>query len=220
MMSSPDDGSGEPMSAERRRLVLFCTIPLAVFTVASFIGSAFMPYFLARAPLALVALSPLFRHFVLVAPSVDPLFLYLVGVPRHFASDPFMYLLGREFGTAALEWVDQNSPLAGRLARLLERLFGKIGFLALVVSPDIIVSALAGVARIPFWLFVAANIAGTFLTIAVARYFGAAFESPIRAMVAFFSAHLLVVTVVSVVSIVAINWFYRKREPDTNADGS
>jgi membrane protein DedA with SNARE-associated domain len=198
--------------ARRKRALLYAS-PVAAVMIAGFVGTAFMPYLLAKAPLALVALSPLFRHVVLVSRVVDAVPLFAVAVPRHFAPDIFVYLLGREFGKAALEWVEANSPSSGKFVRLLERLFAKAGVLVLLVSPDLIVSTLAGIARLPPALFVVANVAGTVGMVAVARYFGDVFDGPIRAMLAFFQAHLALVTAGSVLLVVVLNWYLKRREP-------
>jgi membrane protein DedA with SNARE-associated domain len=193
----------------RGRLVLYVA-PLAAFTVVSTIGAAFMPYFLARMPLVLIAMSPLFRHMVLVAPSVDSFSLFAVAVPRHFAPDPFMYFLGRDYGPAAIEWVENNSPFAGRFVRTLEKIFAKIGVFALLVSPDLLVSTLAGAARVPFPLFLAFNLAGTFATVWVAEFFGDALTREIGMVTAFFKGHLALVTAVSVLLIIGLNWWSRR----------
>jgi membrane protein DedA with SNARE-associated domain len=207
---SPGD-AGEAYARRKRALVYGA--PVAAVAVAGLVGTAFMPYLLARAPLVLVALSPIFRHLVLVSRVVEAAPLFAVAVPRHFAPDVFVYLLGREFGRAALEWVEANSPSSGKLVRLLERLFSKAGVLVVLVSPDLIVSTLAGIARLPLPLFIVANIAGTIGMVAVARYFGDVFDGPIRAILAFFQAHLALVTVASVLLVVALNWYLKKREP-------
>jgi membrane protein DedA with SNARE-associated domain len=195
---------------KRRARLLYCSIPLAIFTVASTIGAMFMPYFLARKPLLLVALSPLFRHLVLVAPSVDAWSLFVVAVPRHFAVDPFVYTMGRDYGPVAVEWMEANSPGVGRLVRGLEQLFAKVGPVALIVSPDVLVSTLAGAARVPFPIFVVMNLVGTVLNVAVARWFGNALEVQIHAIVAFFQSHLVAVTLASVILVVAFNAWSRR----------
>lgn len=203
----------------RRAHPLVLAVPLGIMTVASLIGSAFMPYLLARAPLVLVLLSPLFRHLVLVAPSVDAASLFAVAVPRHFLPDPFVYFLGRDYGPAAVQWAEANSPLLGRWVRWLERLFNKVGPVALLVSPDVIVSTLAGAARVPFPLFVVMNLVGTIGTVTVARWFGSALDRPIHAMVVFFQAHLAAVTLASVALVAALNWYSQRKTPQPE-DGS
>jgi membrane protein DedA with SNARE-associated domain len=215
MNDTEQSGASLEADAIRRRRTILFGVPVGAFYAASFIGVAFMPYFLAKAPLVLVLLSPVFRHLVLVSRSVDALSLFAVGVPRHFAPDIFAFLLGREFGVAALEWVEANSAASGRFARFIEKMFGKFGFLVLLVSPDPVVSTLAGVVRIPLPVFVAANIAGTIGTIAVARYFGDVLDAPIRALVAFFQQHLVVVTIASVVLVILVNRLSRKAAEST-----
>jgi membrane protein DedA with SNARE-associated domain len=209
--ASPEVASDLAPPAARRGHMLVYAIPLGLMTVANLIGSAFMPYLLTHAPLVLVGLSPLFRHIVLVAPSVDAKSLFAVVVVRHFAPDPFMYFLGREYGPLGLAWAEANSPVVGKVARTLERLFAKVGPVALLVSPDVIVSTLAGAARVPFPVFVVVNVAGTVLTVVVARWFGDAFDRPIHVLMAFFQAHLVVVTVASVLVVVSLNWLSRNQ---------
>lgn len=204
--------------ARRMRTLLYAA-PVALISASSFVGAAFMPFFLSRAPLALVALSPLFRHLVLVSRTVDPALLFAIAVPRHFAPDIFVYFLGREYGIAALEWVEANSPASGKFARLVERLFARFGVLLLLVSPDLIVSTLAGIARLPLAVFVLGNLAGTIAMVAVAKYFGDVFDAPIRTVLAFFQAHLFAVTAVSVLLVLVLNWYSRSAKP-TNDPGS
>jgi membrane protein DedA with SNARE-associated domain len=205
--------------ARRGVRLIYCAVPLAIFTVSSTVGAMFMPYLLAKKPLLLVLLSPLFRHLVLAAPSLSAASLFAVAVPRHFAVDPFVYLLGRDYGPVAIEWVEANSPGVGKLVRSLERLFGKVGAVALLVSPDVVVSTLAGAARVPFPLFVVMNLVGTVATVTVARWFGNALESQIHTLVAFFQAHLFVVTAASVLLIVIFNAWPRRKTHVGEASG-
>jgi membrane protein DedA with SNARE-associated domain len=202
----------EPPDA-RRRLLLWCVVPLSIMSIGSLIGTAFMPYLLARRPLVLVALSPLFRHLVLAAPRVDAAAFFAVAVPRHFLPDPFVYLLGREYGHLAFEWAGGNATRSGKLVRTMERAFAKVGPFALLVSPDVIVSTLAGAAKVPIPLFVVFNIAGTFGTVFVARWFGDAFGEGIAKVVRFFEANLVTVTLVSFLLVIAFNWYSRRRTP-------
>jgi membrane protein DedA with SNARE-associated domain len=208
--STPLKGTEE----QRRARLIYCAVPLAIFTVSSTVGAMFMPYLLARKPLLLVALSPLFRHLVLAAPSLNAVSLFAVAVPRHFVVDPFVYLLGRDYGPIAVEWIETNSPGVGKLVRALERLFGKIGPVALLVSPDVVVSTLAGAARVPFPLFVVMNLVGTVATVTVARWFGNALEVQIHAIVVFFQGHLVAVTAASVLMVLAFNAWSRRKPPE------
>jgi membrane protein DedA with SNARE-associated domain len=202
--------ASDPLEARRARILWWCAIPIGVTTIVNLIGTAASPYLLARHPLTLIGCSPLFRHLVVVAPRVDLVSFFAVAVPRHFLPDPFFYMLGREYGHVAMEWADGNSPFTGRIVRALERVVGKLGPVALLLSPDVIVSTLVGVARVPFPLFVLFNIAGTFGTVFVARWFGDLLEKQIDTMVRFFEGHLALVTVVSLLLVVLFNWYARR----------
>jgi len=198
--------------APPRTRVTICLAALGAFTLASTIGVAFFPYLLANNPLLLVGLSPLFRHVVVVSPIVPAASLFAVVVPRHFAVDPFVYFLGRDYGPAAILWIERNSPGIGRFVRTLERLFARIGPIAVMFSPEVVVSTLAGAARVPFPLFVVMNVVGTIGTVIVARWFGTALESQIQVLVAFVRAHVVSTTVASVLLAVLFNaWSGRKR---------
>ncbi|HVU04640.1 MAG TPA: hypothetical protein VHE30_22955 [Polyangiaceae bacterium] len=209
----------EDESRARARLALYLT-PLALATIAGTIGVMFMPWFLTNRPLTLIALSPLFRHFVLVSPSVAAAPLFAIGVPRHFAVDPFVYLLGRDYGPAAVMWVETNSPGLGRLVRALERLFAKVGPLALLVSPDIVVSTLAGAARVSFPVFVVMNLLGTVANIVVARLFGTVLEAEITAFTTWIRAHVVVATAISVALFLAFNAWSKRKGDDTGREAT
>ncbi len=214
-----ESGPGVPLDEPRSGRILVYAIPLGLMTVGNLVGSAFMPYLLAHAPLVLVGLSPVFRHIVLVAPYVHAPSLFAVVVPRHFAPDPFMYFLGREYGPLGLEWAEKNSPGVGKTARLLERVFAKVGPVALLLSPDVLMSTLAGAARVRFPMFVVVNIVGTVLTVVVARWFGDVFDRPIRALVSFFEGHMVAATVLSIAVVVVLNWYSQRASGSDDKHG-
>ena len=193
----------------RDRLLRY-SVPVGIFVVAGLVGTAGWSYFLTRSPLTLVALSPVFRHLVMVSPNVDTWALFAVGVPRHFAPDPFVYFLGRDYGPAAIEWVESNNPSAARMMRALEKLFAKVGPFALLFYPDLLVSTLAGAAKVPLPVFVVFNLLGTIGTVAVAKFFGIWLTEEIAVLMAFLQRNLLAVTVASVILVLFINWWTRR----------
>jgi membrane protein DedA with SNARE-associated domain len=200
-----------PPAGRAPRPILHYAVPLGVITVGGMIGVAFWSVLLAKAPLALIALSPLFRHLVLVSPSVDALSLFAVGVPRHFLPDPIVYFMGRDYGPVAIQWMEVNSPGAGKLVRGVERLFAKVGPVALLVSPDLIVSTLAGAAKVRLSVFLTFNVLGTIGTVGVARWFGKALQGPIETLTRFVKEHLVEVTIASLVLFAVIQWLTTRR---------
>jgi membrane protein DedA with SNARE-associated domain len=141
---------------------------------------------------------------------VDTWALFAVGAPRHFAPDPFVYFLGRDYGPAANDWVEGNNPSAGRMMRGLEKLFAKVGPFALLVYPDLLVSTLAGAAKVPLPVFIVFNLLGTIGTIAVAKFFGLWLTEEIATLMGFLQRNLLAVTVVSILLVIGINWWSRR----------
>lgn len=195
-------------------------IPVGIVVVLGLLGRVLMPVLLTKSPIALIAISPVFPNLVLASPSVDTWLLYAVGVPRHFAPDPFMYFLGRDFGPAAIEWIEHNSPSNARLVRGAEKLFSKVGVFALLVFPELVVSTLAGAAKIPFPVFVVFNVLGTVATITVAKFFGVALEQEIAALTAFFKQNLVVVTVAFVAFFALLNWWSNKKSGAVPGDSA
>ena len=70
------------LSSIDRALVLRCVSVMGVLGAASMIGVGSSLYLLNHHPLVLIALSPLGRHLLLVAPAVDPLAFIAVAVSR------------------------------------------------------------------------------------------------------------------------------------------
>ena len=70
-------------SPEERRIVALCLSILGVLSSGAMLGVAFSLYLVNHYPLLLIALSPLGRHLVLVAPTVHPAAFVVVAVGRH-----------------------------------------------------------------------------------------------------------------------------------------
>jgi membrane protein DedA with SNARE-associated domain len=195
---------------QRRRLKLLIAPVIGMFILRG-IGVALAPALLERAPIALFLMAPLGRHLVLISPDLDlPSFL-AVGVLGYFMIDPFTYLLGREYGQAAVDWVEKRSGVAGRWVRWVDRLFRRAAPVVLFVTPGPFVNLLAGAAkmRVPIWL--ALNLAGTLMAVMVLRYFGSVLETWINAARAFVEANVAELTLASV-AIVVVSTVLRRRK--------
>lgn len=186
-----------PRPIDRRRLSLLLA-PIVALTAANTVGTALAPALLVKAPLALVALSPLGRHLVLASSSLDPALFFAVAGARMFVGDPFMYLLGREYGDQAIEAVASHLGGAGEGVRLVDRLFRRASWLAVLLWPGPLVCALAGAARLPVGLFVSLNLAGTFLLLGSVRWFSAELAGPVGWLRALLEDNTTAATVVSV----------------------
>ena len=196
--------------------------PVIVLVAIGIVGTAFAPPLLARAPLLLVAMSPLFRHLALASSSIDAVPFVVVAVARLFATDPFFYAIGREYGDEAIDWVEARSGRAARFVRALERVFERAAFLVLFVSPGPLVCLLAGAAHMPVGRFVVVNLAGTVATVLLIRAFGVAFADALEAVRAFVEGNLFMLTVLScvlvAVSVVAKRRRWRHATPPPQAE--
>jgi membrane protein DedA with SNARE-associated domain len=185
-------------------------VPLAVLAIATFIGVAFAPYLLVKAPMLLIALSPLTRHLVVASPAIDPVPFFLIAVSRMFLGDPFVYALGRRYGPRALVWIEARSLSATRWVRWVERAFRRAGLVFVLVSPGPLVCTLAGVLGMPVTRFVVTNLIGTIGLVVLVRFVGDAFSEPIEALIEFFEVHLTTVTAISV-GMTVVAWLVWRR---------
>ena len=95
----PDENALTP---EQWRVARRCLSVLGVLGIGSMTGVAFSLYLVNHYPLVLIALSPLGRHFVLVAPIVDPAAFMVVAVTRRMLFYLAAFYLGRAMGPAGL----------------------------------------------------------------------------------------------------------------------
>lgn len=184
--------------------------PVVGFAMATFVGAAFVPVLLVHSPLGLIALNPAYPHLVLVSNRLETLPFFAVAALRLFAADPFYFLIGREYGESAVEWIERRSGFAGRMTRGIERLFARAGPAVLFLIPGGVVCVLAGASRMRVRTFLVTNLAGTTTALTLIRVFGHAFADPIELLRDFVQANLLVLTVLSVI-LVATSTIVRRR---------
>src|SRR4051794_26901464 len=101
----------QPASAapefDGRALVWFA-VPLGVLTVLGYLGDAFAPTLLDRAPLVLLASSARLRTLLLVSPSVAAAPFFVVGVLRLVIADPLFFAFGRRYGDTSIRWMEHK----------------------------------------------------------------------------------------------------------------
>ena len=196
-----------------RRSVAPLAVPLVLLAVANVLGVAFAPVLAVEAPLALIALSPLVRHLVLIVPAVDPAPLFVIGALRLFAADPFVFVLGRRYGPRTLSWLSGRAGVGGRLAPAIMRLFDKASTLVLLINPGVLVCTLCGVSGMSWARFAVVNCLGTFGLLTLVLLVGRSFEAWIALVLAFVARHMLSLTLASVALVVVggLLWWRRFR---------
>jgi membrane protein DedA with SNARE-associated domain len=148
---------GLPLDGERQQLVRLSLWGVGILGTASLIGVAFSLYLVNHSPLLLIALSPLGRHMVLVAPAVHPVAFVSVLVARRLLFYFACYTLGSALGPAGIPWLEARSTRAAAFVRWMEGIFSRWSRLVVLVMSGPTVSALAGMSgmRRPVFLLLA-----------------------------------------------------------------
>jgi membrane protein DedA with SNARE-associated domain len=200
--------SDEPRA--RRLRVRLLVAPLLGWFVATTVGVALAPALLERSPIALLVLAPLTRHLVLVSPALDAVSFFTLGALGLVLPDPFAYLLGREYGSAAIGWIERRSGGASRWVRWVHAAFRRAAPLVLFVSPGPFVNLLAGASRMRVAVWLPVNLAGTLAILLLTRLSGEALAGPIGALRAFIEANVVALTAASV-ALVTLGALIRRR---------
>lgn len=188
-------------SGAQRKLARRCFSLLALLSGASLLGTAFSLYLVNHWPLLLVALSPIGRHLVLVAPTVSPLAFVLVAVARRTLSYAACFQLGRALGPAGIVWIEARAARFGRFVRWLERLFDRASHLVVFLFAGPTTSALAGVSGMDGRVYAALAVPGLALRMLLVVGFAEWLREPIEALLALIDEYWIPGTVLLVTAI-------------------
>jgi membrane protein DedA with SNARE-associated domain len=181
---------GAPPS--RPKLILLIS-GITVVVVAGTIATIFTPALAAEHPLLLITLDARNR-FLVLARRVDLVPFLVVGTLRRLTSDPLYWLLGYWYGDRAIRWLEKKGG-GGELVVWTERLFAKAAYPMVFLLPGAVVCALAGATGMPFFSFLAVNVAGTICAVIAVRLSSGLVSAPVDRLVDFFRDHLVPVTV-------------------------
>lgn len=163
---------------------------------------------LTNAPLLLLALSPIPRHGVLVAPLTDFVpFLLVMAIRRELAS-VVGYYTGQAYGERAIGFTEQRKPRLGRLVRRVARLFERAQIPVTFFAPYLS-AALAGATGMRFPVYLVVSLLGQMWVAALTYYVGDRFKEYILPVVDYVSEHAVAFTLVTV-SLVVARQLWRK----------
>jgi len=214
MDESPSDTGIDPgagLDTEQLRTVRRCLIVLAVLGTGSMIGATSVLYLSVHFPLLLIALSPIGRHLILVAPTVDPTAFVAIGTLRRLAFYLPCFVLGRTLGPRAVAFLEVRYRGAARLFRWLERLFLRARYAAVLLMPGPIMSTIAGQAAMPTSTWISLVATGLVLRLIVIVWFGEVLREPIEQLLQLFDEYWIPGTVVLVAGTAAYQWRKRRR---------
>ncbi len=178
-------------------------------------------YLVNNYPLLLIALSPLGRHLILVAPIVNPYAFVAVAVSRRAAVSIPCFYLGRALGPIAVQWLESRSPRAGRAIRWLERIFlrfEKAAFALVLLFPGPAISTIAGDSGMRSGVYLPMVIAGLVIRMLTTLWIADWLRGPILIVVRWIDQYWVPGTVVLVVGIAFYQW--RQSVRSARRDGS
>ena len=185
-----------------------------VLSAGSMLGTASSLYLVNHYPLLLIALSPLGRHLVLVAPAVNPVAFLLVSVGRRMLFYLASFHLGRAVGPAAIVWIETRAVYTGRFVRFIERLFNRAPRAVVLLFAGPTVSVLAGIAGLRARVFAALATTGLALRMLAIVGFADWLRVPIEALLELIDAYWLPGTIAIVAAIAihrTLQWRRRQR---------
>ncbi|MDI3281973.1 hypothetical protein [Polyangium sp. 15x6] len=188
------EGPGNDVLATRRP---YLATAFVLIMGSRIVGAALSPVLFAHAPLALLALSPVPAHLVLVAGVSSPIAYWAIALPICAGQCLLAYLFGRSEGTRALRWlVARGVASEARVERLMKPVRMSASLLVLVI-PGPIASTLAGAFAAPARLLVPAIVVSQTLWVGLCRFFGEALLHWIAALRQQVVEHALPLTLVT-----------------------
>lgn len=191
----------EERTAIRRSLSL-----LGVLGTGSLVGVAFSLYLVGHYPLLLIALSPLGRHLVLVAPNVNPFALIGVIVVRRMLFYVASFQLGRALGPAGIPWVEQRAARFGQFVRWMERLFARAPRLVVLCLTGPTVSALAGMSGMRMRTYVPLALASLVIRVIIVVSFAEWMREYLEIILAWINEYWLPGTIAMVAGVAIYRW--------------
>lgn len=183
-------------------------IVAALTTVATIIGVALSPYLLAQHPIVLVLLSPIPRHMLLVAPSIELPTYLMVGGARWLLAMSGALCLGLRFGEAGISWAEQQGDRLKRGVMFLRVGFRRAGLFVVFVAPYPFVAAAAVAIGASVWRVVVVASAGHLGWLLIWYRFGDLASEWIAPVTEFFRRYTWESTLVCVVVVGA--YYLRK----------
>jgi membrane protein DedA with SNARE-associated domain len=153
----------------------------AVGTVADIVG----PGLINERPLLQMFMNPRNRYLLLASPQVDAVPFFAVGFVRLVLTDPLFYLLGLQYGDAALRWAERKLGDEGGFIRTAERLFSRFGPVIILIAPSGYLCLLAGATGMRARLFAVLNVTGTVGRLILFRILAETFRDELLSILAF-----------------------------------
>ena len=166
---------------EPRRIPLpWLLTPFAATVVVAYIGDIVGPKLIVDHPLLQMILNPRNRYLLLASPRVDAVPFFIFGFIRLVLTDPIAFILGWQYGDAAIAWAERKMGDEGGMIRTVERWFGKAAPVVIFIAPSFYWCLLAGASRMKPRVFIALNVSGTISRLILFRVVGDALRDELE----------------------------------------
>jgi membrane protein DedA with SNARE-associated domain len=164
----------------RRIPLLWLLVPYVVVVAVGYVGDIVGPKLIVDHPLLQIFINPRNRWLLLAAPQVDAVPFFIVGFIRLVLTDPIAYVLGWQYGDAAIRWAEKKMGDDVGIIKTVERWFGKAAPLVILIAPSFYWCVLAGAARMKPRVFISLNVIGTIGRLILFRIAGDAFRDELE----------------------------------------
>lgn len=178
-----------------RRLIILSAI-IAAFYGLGMLGLALLPVLTRDQPLLLLLLNPTTTVLLLVSARIDPVTLVVLTVARRFLVHIVFFLLGWWYAEGAVRWMVGRGAETEQIMGLTERIFRRVGWLAIVLWPGPLPSVLAGAGRMRWPMFVALDLVGSVASVLLTRYAASVAANPLALLLHFIDEHAEILTII------------------------
>ena len=179
--------------------------------VLGWIGDMVWGSLVDRHPLGLILLNAKPRYLLLTSNELDPVSYYVVGTLRLVWTKPLVWLIGAWYGERAIRWAERRWDGRGRVLRPAQRIFGRWGWIVVLVTSSNVICLLAGASGMPLLLFIVLAVLGTIVRLVVIRIAGDVLEQPIDWVIGIIAANRVLVVALSVTVVVGSILWERRR---------
>lgn len=162
---------------QRNRIPLpWLITPIVILSMTGTIADILGPKLIVEHPQLQMFLNPRNRYMILAAATVEVVPFFVIGFLRLVLTDPIGFVLGRQYGEAALKWAGEKMGDEGRFIQRVERFFGKAAPIIILLAPNLYMCILAGASGMKVRVFAALNVIGTVGRLVLFRIAGHAFR--------------------------------------------
>jgi membrane protein DedA with SNARE-associated domain len=176
-------------------------VPILSALVLAMVGDVVGPGLINERPLWQISMNPRNRWLLLAAPQVAAWPFFIVGFIRLVAIDPLFYVLGLQYGDAALRWAERRLGDDAGLVRKLEHWVGRAAPAVVLIAPNGYVCLLAGATGMRLRTFLVLNVTGTLGRLTLFSVAGAAFRDQLLDLLEFVQRYQWWLVAVSLLAV-------------------